>query len=180
MRVSQLEQEAAQTQARLPEERRVAYQEGLERGESNATAKWSDAMLRVTKALADLAQQKPRLRREVEHDAVRLALAIARKVLHRELAVDPEAIAGLVRVAFEKVNVRDVLRVRMAAADVPFVGANFAAFAIPERIEIVPDPALERGSVLLDINQGEIDASVSTQLGEIERGLTDALDRSET
>ena len=47
---------------------------------------------------------RARLRREAEADMVQLALAIARRVLRRELAVDPDALHGLVLAALEKLQ----------------------------------------------------------------------------
>lgn len=175
-RIAELEKEVVTLRAKAPDERRAGFAEGLARGEANGEEKWSAALQRVAKTLHDLAQCRPNLRREVESDAVRLALAIARKVLHRELQVDPEAILGLVRVAFEKVNARDVLRVRAAPADLP--GIRDRMPGLPQRIEFVADPGLERGSVVLDTVHGQVDASAQTQLEEIERGLADALERN--
>ncbi len=44
---------------------------------------------------------------------VRLALAIARRVLRRELAVDPDAMHGLVLGALEKLQSQEISRVRV-------------------------------------------------------------------
>ena len=43
----------------------------------------------------------------------KLALAIARRVLRRELAVDPEALHGLVLAALEKLQGQEICRVRV-------------------------------------------------------------------
>ena len=56
--------------------------------------------------IADLSGQGHRLRNEAERDTVKLAVAIARRILHREIAVDPEAVLGLVKAAFSKVESR--------------------------------------------------------------------------
>jgi flagellar assembly protein FliH len=177
-RIQQLESELAALRARIPDEKRVSYQEGLEQGSKAEYAKWAEALDKASKAIADLAGHKPRLRREVESDAVRLALAIARKVIRREMSVDPVVLTGLVRVAFDKVNSKDVLRIRTSPADAPELTRRTGQLGIPEQISIVGDPALNRGALILDTNRGQVDASVDTQLDEIERGLTDALDRS--
>lgn len=175
-RIAALEQEVASLRAKVPEERRVGFAEGFAKGEATGEERWSAALQRVAKSMQEIAQCRPNLRREVESDAVRLALAIARKILRRELQVDGEAILGLVRVAFEKVNARDVLRVRAAPADLPTIRERMTG--MPQRIEFAADPGLERGSVVLDTVHGQVDASAQTQLEEIERGLADALERS--
>ena len=42
---------------------------------------------------------------------------------------------------------------------------------------LVADPALKPGELFFETSQGTLDASVETQLREIERGLIDKLDR---
>jgi flagellar assembly protein FliH len=135
-------------------------------------------MQRSARAVAEIAQFKPRLRREVESDAVRLAIAIARKILHRELSVDPAAITGMVRVAFDKVNARDVVRVRVSSQDHSAFCQAAGLAGLPDRVEVNADASLERGSIVIETSQGQLDASVMTQFEEIERGLADALERN--
>ena len=44
---------------------------------------------------------------------VQLSLAIARRMLRRELAVDPDALHGLVLAALEKLQAQEICRVRV-------------------------------------------------------------------
>lgn len=175
-RIAALEQELAACKSRVPVERKAGYEEGYAKGQAEGEARFKAAQQRMAESVERLAACRPGMRREVESDAVRLSLAIARKVLRRELHVDPEAIAGLLRVAFDKANARDMLRVRVAPADVNVLRARMTG--MPHRVEVVADPALEAGSLVLETSQGQIDASVHAQLEEIERGLADALDRN--
>ena len=66
----------------------------------------------------------PRFRHEAEEDVVELALAIARRILHRELTVAPEALLGLVKAALEKIEAREVHRVRVSREDAPHGAAD--------------------------------------------------------
>jgi len=45
----------------------------------------------------------------------------------------------------------------------------------PKNLVLTPDPGLKPGELLLETSQGILDASVDTQLREIERGLIDRL-----
>jgi flagellar biosynthesis/type III secretory pathway protein FliH len=45
-------------------------------------------------------------------------------------------------------------------------------------IEVLGDPSREPGSVVFETTRGNLDASVESQLREIERGLTDRLRRT--
>ena len=45
------------------------------------------------------------------------------------------------------------------------------------KVEVVPDTTLNKGDVLFETAHGALDASVDAQLSEIERGLTDRLQK---
>jgi flagellar biosynthesis/type III secretory pathway protein FliH len=45
-----------------------------------------------------------------------------------------------------------------------------------QEVEIVSDAAQARGGALFEISRGALDASVETQLREIERGLVDEME----
>jgi flagellar assembly protein FliH len=44
---------------------------------------------------------------------------------------------------------------------------------LPHRVEVIGDAGLARGAAILDSNRGTLDASIETQLAEIERGFAD-------
>jgi flagellar assembly protein FliH len=166
-----------QWQNRLRQERDQAHAEGLAAGARREEERWREALERSAAAVAELARYKPKLREQVEADAVRLSLAIAQKILRRELSVDPEALAGLVRVALEKVSLREVHQVRVAVADAAAVEGLLQRAGAPAGLQVISDPALERGAMLFEAGRGQLDVSIQTQLEEIERGLTDLLAR---
>jgi flagellar assembly protein FliH len=160
-----------------PERERRAQQKGREEGEAAAAAKWQPALENAARSVSELATMRARLRREAEQDVIRLASAMARRILRRELSVDPEAICGLLRTAFERLDMRETSRIRIRPEDREAIGRYLARIGSPQRIEVVADPSLERGALLLECERGQLDASVETQLEEIERGFTDLLER---
>lgn len=170
-----------QTQQEMQRRLDTARLQGRSEGEAIATqhaAKRLDPVLAGLSALMnDLAQQRPRLRAETEEDTVKLALAIARRVLHRELSADPEALLGLVKAAFQKLNARDTHRLRVSPEDAAVLQQNRTRLELPPALEIASDPSLARGSAVFETSRGELDASVDTQIREIERGLTDVMGR---
>jgi flagellar assembly protein FliH len=114
----------------------------------------------------------------VEGEVVRLALAIAARVLHREAHLDPLLLAGAVRVALEKLGDSSHVVMRVPPREVePWkeffqTGANL-------RIQpgILEDPSLSSGECLLATELGTIELGVRAQLEEIENGFFDLLDR---
>jgi flagellar assembly protein FliH len=124
-----------------------------------------------------LASQSEARRAEAEEDLVKLAIAIARRVLHRELATDPDAILGLVKAAAAKLNARDVRRLRLSPNYYAVVAAHRAALELSPGLHVESDESLGSDSIIFETVRGELDATVGTQLAEIERGLTDLVRR---
>lgn len=166
---------AAAWEARTDE----AYQRGFQDGQA-AQAKLQDEQIRtgqeqVARTIEGLARHRPRLRREAEHDVVKLALLVARRLIHRELQVDPDALTGIVKAALEKLELRELHRVRVHPNHAERI-RHFLADAGPS-LEVAADPSLERGALIFESQRGDLDAGLETQLGEIERGLVDLLPR---
>lgn len=173
-RLSRLE---AETAARETQARKAGFEEGQAAARKALEAPFREALARAAQAVAELARLRERLRRETEEDLVRLAVAIARRILRREISTDPQAILGLVKAAFERIDEREVLRLRAHPEDARTLEASFADLGLPERIEVVADKKLERGALVVETERGELDASVETQLEEIERGFADLIRR---
>ena len=118
----------------------------------------------------------PRLRRDAEADVVRLALAIARRILRREMSVDPAAMQALAQVALQKLGRQEISRVFTHPHQAPAIKAALETAGI--RAEVIPEITRESGALVFETNHGLLDASVNAQLEEIERGLTDRLNQS--
>ena len=163
--------------ARLETSRRQGRAEGEAAAAQLASQNLDPVIASFRGVIGDLVQQRKRLRAEAEEDTVKLAIAIARRVLHRELSTDSDAMLGLVKAAFGKLNVRETHRLRVSPEDAAALEENRARLELPPGLEISRDASLRRGSAVFETARGELDASVDTQLAEIERGLTDIMRR---
>ena len=128
----------------------------------------------VLKVCAEFVRERARYFAGVEAEVVKLALAIAARVLHREAKIDPLLLTGVVRVALEKVaeNSATVLRVPVAAIEMwreVFVASPGSS------LQVVGDERLTAGECVLDTNVGRVELGVSAQLEEIERGFFDLM-----
>jgi flagellar assembly protein FliH len=166
-----------QWEQRVAEARAAGLRDGEAAGRSRATAELQVVLGRLAGTIEELAALRSRLRREAEADTVKLAIAIARRVIRRELAVDPEALHGLVLAAFEKLQAQEISRVRVHPSQVSAITELLRKSAGGITIEVVPDGSRDPGAVVFETERGNLDASVESQLGEIERGLADTLRR---
>ena len=151
-----------------------AFEAGKLEGEQSARAEVSSAIERMNASIAGLADHRRELRSRAEKDVIQLALLIAKRVLHRELNIDINALTALARVVFERLARAESYQVSVHPRFAPAI-QNALVGQMVATIEIRPDPALEPGSFLVRSAEGVIDASVDTQLEEIGRGLMDRL-----
>ena len=177
--VAQLRTQLADSERRRQFETQQARQEGFSEGirqtQEQAGAEMHIVMERVAATLADLANTKKKVRLEAELELLKLSLAIARRIIHREIALDQEALSGVVHAALQKLQAREVSRVRVFPAAAEMIRTALARFGAPAGMDIYPDPALRPGDLIFETSLGQLDASVETQLQEIGRGLTDRL-----
>jgi flagellar assembly protein FliH len=164
--------EAAQA---LEQARREAFEQGVATGRKDAEQQILPAFEKMARNLAELARLRESLREETLHDLVRLATLIAARVVHREIVIDPDALAGLVKASFSKLQSREISRVRMHPSLESLLRKCLEQCGSPKNLVLSTDPALNPGELFFDTSQGLLDASVDTQLREIERGLIDKL-----
>jgi flagellar assembly protein FliH len=159
---------------------RQAREEGRREGEIAARQSLErelDALrARLVQSIEAVAGFRPRLRQEAERQVVELALAVARRILRREVSIDPEAVGGLVRSALDNLSLREVVSVRCHPSFATSIQAGLERLGAPVAIRVEPDPGLEAGGVVIETAHGALDASVNVQLAEIERGFADLLE----
>ena len=165
----------ADVEQRVEQARQSGFQEGEAVGLARAEARLEPLMERLAGTLAELSACRPRLRQDAEQDLVKLAMAIARRILHRELAIDPEALLGLVKAALEKLEAQECGRVRVFPEGASAIEKYLERAGLREKIQVIPDPALDQGGAVFETSRGSLDVSVETQLQEIQRGLADRL-----
>jgi flagellar assembly protein FliH len=165
----------AQYQQKVRDAHAAGVLEGATAGRNRAAAEFQPVLERLARSIQEIANLRARLRREAEADVVQLALAIARRVLRRELAIDPDALHGLAMAALEKLQGQEISRVKVHPSQVAAVTACLRQALSGGQVEVLADPAREPGSVLFETTRGNLDASVDSQLQEIERGLADRL-----
>lgn len=171
-RVNELERTMDQ---RVAEARDAAYREAELKTRTQVTAQVEPLMEKLARSIHELSELRSKLRHQAEGDLIKLSLAIAKKVVHRELSTDPESLAGLVRVAMEKIRFQEILRVRVHPQHQPIVQQLVTRLSGGVPLTVLADNRLPLGGVVVETTRGEFDSSVDVQLREIERGLTDRL-----
>jgi flagellar assembly protein FliH len=162
-------------QAEVPQARREGVAEGYRQAREEASVEINTIHDQIAGALSDLAGTKRKLRNEAEGELIRLSLAIARRILHREISIDPDALHGLVHTALQKLQNREISRVRVYPAGADAVRSALERIGAAPAIQVFPDGGLKNGGIVFETSFGELDASIDSQLQEIGRGFADRL-----
>lgn len=120
-------------------------------------------------------ENRQRLLAQAEADLLLLALDIARRLVGRELSLDPEAIRPLAAECIGLVTDRTGITARVNPEDfrvmndvMPELRAIFPDLG-PVRIE--PDPAVERGGLTASTREAEVDMRLATRLAAFEEAI---------
>jgi flagellar assembly protein FliH len=170
---AQVQQIQQQCEKRILDAHAAGLREGEAAARTRAAAEVQPVIEKLARSIEDLAQIRSRLRKQAEGDTIKLSLAIARRVLRRELSIDTDAMRGLVMAALEKLQAQEICRVRTNPSQAAAITACLSQSLPNAKVEVIPDASLQAGGIVFETNQGNLDASVDSQLQEIERGLTD-------
>lgn len=169
-----LRQQIERLQNELTAAKREAFENGRREGEQRARAEISPMLERMNGSIAETVGVRAELRHRAERDVVQLAILIARRILHRELSVDPNALTALARVVFERMARAESCRITVHPSFAPALSAALGS-GQTGRMHIEPDPDCAVGTLIIRSEEGLIDASVDSQLDEISRGLIDRI-----
>lgn len=134
------------------------------------------AQQQVIGALDAFSVERERYFHELEQEAVRLALAIAARILRREAQMDPLLLSGAVRVALGQLGESTAVRLIVPEADrVLWEESLRLTPGLRLRPEVVGDARMELGECRIQTEFGGADLSLHEQLREIERGFFDRL-----
>jgi flagellar assembly protein FliH len=181
---------SAEFEERLAEETRRAFDQGRERGhqegrqaEREAQRESVAATLRAAqenqvRQLAGLvesfASARDRYLHQVEHEVVKLALAIAARILRREAQMDPLLLTGAARVALGQLAATTEVRLRVPAGDANLWAEAMALLPnLPLKPAVVAVDTMRLGDCLIETSLGTVDLGIRAQLAEIERGFFD-------
>ena len=163
-----------QLEAELVITKRDAFEAGRRQGDQQARAETAPILERLGASLSEITGMRHELRLSAEKDMVQLALLIAKRILHRELSVDVNALTALARVVCDRLVRAESWKVTVHPRFAAAIAAAISS-AQSTRVQIEPDPNCALGTLLVRSEEGRVDASVDAQLDEISRGLADRL-----
>jgi len=167
----------AEQESHLAALERDAFAKGYAQGERagvEAGNRRGDAMVRrLGETLEELASLRQTFLQQSERQLVQLALAVARRIVRREIAADEELLMALARVALDKLGEAGQATIRLHPEDFARAAARGADRWEAAHVTVVADAAVSRGGCLVESPFGFVDASIDAQFQELARVLLD-------
>jgi flagellar assembly protein FliH len=148
--------------------RAQGHTEGLAAGHADGLAQISSAAGALGEALAGVSSLRDEVAESVERDAIELALALAEKVLAASLQARPELVVEVVQGALRRLNDRRRITVLVNPSDLQTVKDALGDLQTQangiELADLQSDQRVGVGGAIVRSAEGELDASVETQL----------------
>ena len=155
----------AEAEARAHEEAERAQQ-----AQMNQLATLAQAL---ANAADELAQKREALLEHLKEQSVRLALAVAAKLLIKETETNEQFALEAVHEALENTLHSDVIRIRLNPADRTVLAEAIQEELGSDRVEIVPDATVGPGGCELDTHFGTIDSTIDTRWTNMVKALSE-------
>ena len=160
---AQAEAAAIRAQARAE-----GHADGLQAGLAEGRAQLAAALAALEAAHAEVVVLREATAEAVERDAVELAVRLAEKIVAGALEADPERVVDVVRGALRRLSERRRVTVLVHPDDLELVRASADGFASElggiEHCEVQAERRLARGGAVVRTDEGQVDASIETQL----------------
>jgi flagellar assembly protein FliH len=142
--------------------------EGRAAGIDAARAEMEPALQALASAVGALDDLRDQAIAELERDAVNLAMQLAEQIVAGAIAVAPERVLDVAAVALRRIRDRQHVTLVVNPDDLDAVSQSVAALQAQlggiQHLGVQSDRRVGRGGVLARTDDGEIDASLETQL----------------
>jgi len=132
-------------------------------------------MLETMRGLVDMAGvERHKIISAAEPEIVRLAMGIAERVLHQQIALDRGVVVEMAKAAIARLVDRESITVRVNPADLEGMRGHrddVLALGDVKSMRIIEDQRVDRGGVVVETEAGTIDAKIQTQITEAKRVL---------
>lgn len=159
-----------------------AFSNGMEQGRAEVTAAQQAQVDRAAAALEAIHMELARIRRQdldrMEHETVRLALTIAKKIIGYESRYG-EMVTQVVKTAMRKVADPRNVTLKLNPADIETIRNNRPEWLVTEDADVVmrleADDTIQPGGCIIETHLGDVDARVDSQLKMVEEMLAEQL-----
>jgi flagellar assembly protein FliH len=160
---------------------RDSYEKGFAQGQKDGLAlgrsKAEEIWKKMHALFEELSLLKTKALEEAEEQIIKLSMTVARKIVKKELATDPDTVKRSLQQALAFLKDKSFVRILVNPEEMkvlePYLPELTATKKI-ERFELAEDQCVERGGCILETGFGRINATIENQFAELETELEEA------
>jgi flagellar assembly protein FliH len=170
--LSRTEERAKQTRVMIDVAREEAASDARRQLESQTEARVLAERQRMLEVCERFSRDRQRYFAAAEEQVVRLALAIAARILHREAQADPALLAATVRAALSRLQEGSAAVLRVPKEELTLWEQVFPNGSKPV-VQVSADERMTVGDCALETVVGRVEMGIVVQLEEITRGFSE-------
>ena len=161
-----------------------AYLRGFNKGEKAGFKTGKEKIESVFNNLQNVVSELAKLRKQIfndsEQEIVKLALAIARKIVCHEIKLNKDTVIDVTREALKRVEAHEKIKIRMKPDDLEcFENLDPNQICNNENVTFEAEETISSGGCIVETDAGDFDARIEKQLQAIEKALRSAYKNSE-
>jgi flagellar assembly protein FliH len=153
------------------EARDRGFAAGEREGREVARVRADALAARMAQTIDAIAALRTGMLHRSEQDVVRLAIAIAERIIHREVQLDREVILVAARAAIARLGAAAVVTVRVNPDDLAAMAPRLDVQGTTGPIRLEADAAVPPGGCVVASNLGDVDATIEAQIQELRAAL---------
>ncbi|MBX3168282.1 MAG: hypothetical protein KF760_12770 [Candidatus Eremiobacteraeota bacterium] len=151
------------------------YEQGIQQGGLAAQQQVYQQLVESRDIFIQAIKQRHLMMASAEPEMARLAVKLAEKLVGQELAQNPEAIVGVVKLALAGIGDREQVSIRVNPVDYEKVVEHRSDFERMieglKKFDIVADASIDEGGTSIETNLGNIDARLNTRVNALLAGM---------
>jgi len=155
--------------------RAEGWEAGRSEGYRQGLAEAEELKQQAVQVMAEANAYREQTIMGMEREIVDLALAIAGRVIHKQVEADPELVTAVARQALRQVVGGKSVFLRVHPQQVELLQEKAAELSsmLPggTTLQVVADPGIQPGGVMVESDEGWVDATLSSQLEQIREAL---------
>ncbi len=156
------------------------YEDGYTKGKQAGLTETSAALNMIQQVIDQLKNYHVQILSDSQKDVAQMAIAVAEKVLHKEIMTDPNTVLSVVKNAVSKVSFKKQFTVHVNPLDLEVLksaGDQIKALLDGyESLKFKASPQVEPGGCVVQTESGTVDARVDRQFAEISDTVIKALE----
>lgn len=155
------------------------YDDGFGKGKNTAIDETRDSVNMVQEVIEQLKDYHVQILADAQKDIAKMALGVARKILHKEIMTDPQTIVGVVKNALSQVSFKKRFVVHVNPLDLEVLKKAgeevLGVLDSHETIKFKASPQVEAGGCVVQTESGTVDAQIDRQFQEVEDAVMTAI-----